>query len=250
MKSILLTNDDGCLSEGIMGLRSRLSRNFEVTIVAPDRERSAISMALTLNRPLRIESVREKIYAIDGTPADCINVAVQKILKRKPDFIISGMNLGENLSEDVLFSGTVGGAFAGFLYGIPSMAVSLIPDFQDPEKPFYDIEMAAEKTLNILNKLIPLGKIAVYNVNIPSMNNGKIVVTSLGRKRYKPEIIEKRDPRGKLYYWIGTGNPEYQGEKGSDIWAVKNHYTSVSVIQYDLNCGVDKKLLSGFFDEA
>ena len=250
MKSILLTNDDGCLSEGIIGLRDLISDQYDVTIVAPDRERSAISMALTLHHPLRIDRVGENVFSIDGTPADCINVAVQRILKKKPDFIVSGMNLGENLSEDVLFSGTVGGAFAGFLYGIPSMAVSVIPDFQDPGKPLYDFESAARQTMIILKKLIPLGQNVVYNVNIPSNHNGKMMVTTLGRKRYKPEIIEKRDPRGRLYYWIGTGHPDYQGEQGTDIWAVQNKYISVSVLRYDLNCGVDKKPFSGLFDET
>lgn len=248
-KSILLTNDDGVFSEGIMGLRDRLSDLYDVTIVAPDRERSAISMALTLHHPLRIDSVGENTYSIDGTPADCINVAIQKIMNQKPDFIVSGMNFGENLSEDVLFSGTVGGAFAGFLYGIPSMAVSLIPDYQDLGKPLYDIDSSSQQTVFLLKKLIPLGRNVVYNVNIPTGKNGKIVVTSLGRKRYKPEIIEKKDPRGRLYYWIGTGHPDYHGENGTDVWAVKNGYTSLSIIQYDLNCGIDKKFFSDLFDE-
>ncbi|MCK4836035.1 MAG: 5'/3'-nucleotidase SurE, partial [Candidatus Aminicenantes bacterium] len=246
----LLTNDDGCLSDGIMYLRNHLADQFDVTIVAPDRERSAISMALTLNDPLRIDYIEEKVIAIDGTPVDCINVAIQKILKRKPDFIISGMNFGENLSEDIFFSGTVGGAFAGFLYGIPSMAVSLIPGQQSDGSLLFDVKNGTEITEEILKRLLNIkNNPVVYNVNIPFKNNGKILITSMGYKRYKPEIIEKKDPRGKKYYWIGAGTPVYHGKKGTDIWAIKNEYISLSTIHYDLNSKKHLKTITGLFDK-
>jgi 5'-nucleotidase len=249
MKTVLLTNDDGCLSKGITALKDRLSKKYEVYVVAPDRERSAISMALTLNRPLRIEKKEKKIYAIDGTPTDCVNIAIQKILPANPDFIVSGMNLGENLSEDIYFSGTVGGAFAGFLYGIPSMAVSLIPGQQSDGSLLFDVKNGTEITEEILKKLFNIkNNPVVYNVNIPFKNNGKILVTSLGYKRYKPEIIEKKDPRGKKYYWIGTGTPTYQGKKGTDIWATKNGCISLSTIHYDLNSKKHLKAITGLFE--
>ena len=126
MKTILLTNDDGFYSPGLTSLKTELEKNYRVWVVAPDREKSAISMALTLNHPLRVNRVAENVFAVNGTTCDCVNIAVRKILPQKPDFVVSGMNLGENLSEDIFFSGTVGGAFAGHLYGIPSLAVSLI----------------------------------------------------------------------------------------------------------------------------
>lgn len=251
MKTILLTNDDGVYSEGIVRLKDYLSKTHDVYIVAPDRERSAISMALTLNHPLRIERLNEKIYATDGTPADCINVAIQKILPLQPDFIISGMNFGENLSEDIFFSGTVGAAFTGYLYGIPSMAISLIPEPNQTHPGNDQVRQGAEITQVILTKLLFAKKIpVVYNVNIPAQNNGKILLTSLGNKRYKPEVIEKKDPRGKMYYWIGTGDPIYQGDKGSDIWAVRKGYISLSTIYYHLNRNDIPKELEGLFDET
>jgi 5'-nucleotidase len=251
MKKILLTNDDGYFSEGIMLLKKYLSDSHEVYIVAPDRERSAISMALTLNEPLRIGKISERIFSIDGTPADCINIAVQKIIPDLPDFIISGMNFGENLSEDVFFSGTVGGAFTGILYGIPAMAVSLLPQDNDKKINHYNIKNGAEITKRILDKLLHVPtKRVVYNVNIPFQNSGNILLTSLGSKRYSPEIIEKKDPRGKEYFWIGTGNPVYIGQKGTDIWAIKQGHISLSVIDYNLNSRPADPVLSKLFNEG
>ena len=128
MKTILLTNDDGFYSQGLTALQTELEKHHQVWVVAPDREMSAISMALTLNRPLRVQQINDNVFAVNGTTSDCVNIAMQKILPHPPDFVVSGMNLGENLSEDVFFSGTVGGAFSGHLYGIPSLAISLIAD--------------------------------------------------------------------------------------------------------------------------
>jgi 5'-nucleotidase len=249
-KTILLTNDDGCLSVGITALKERLSLTYDVYVVAPDRERSAISMALTLHHPLRINRKEKRMYAIDGTPADCVNIAIQKILPEKPDFIISGMNLGENLSEDIFFSGTVGGAFAGLLYGIPSMAVSLIADHDEEGNPVFNPGSGAEITDKILSKLLKVKPDpVVYNVNIPYRHNGNVMPTSLGSKRYKPQIVEKRDPRGKRYYWIGTGDPDYRSKRGTDIWAVKHDRVSITAVHYDLNSVKYKKKLTGLFDE-
>lgn len=251
MKTILLTNDDGVYSDGIVMLKNYLADTYDVYIVAPDRERSAISMALTLNHPLRIECLKERVFTTDGTPADCINVAIQKILPRRPDYIISGMNFGENLSEDIFFSGTVGAAFAGYLYGIPSMAISLISEQHHTQPPDDQVQQGAEISRGILSKLLSAKKIpVVFNVNIPARNNGKILLTSLGNKRYKPEIIEKKDPRGKMYYWIGTGDPVYLGDKGTDIWAVRNGYISLSAIYYHLSRNDIPVELEGLFDEA
>jgi 5'-nucleotidase len=251
MKKILLTNDDGHFSVGIMLLKEYLSENHEVYVVAPDRERSAISMALTLNEPLRIAKVSERIFSIDGTPADCINIAVQKIIPNPPDFIISGMNFGENLSEDVFFSGTVGAAFAGILYGIPAMAVSLLPRDKAANKAQYNTKNGAEITKRILYKLLNLpSRRVVYNVNIPFDNSGNIMLTSLGSKQYRPEIIEKKDPRGKDYYWIGTGSPVYSGQKGTDVWAIKNGHISLSIIDYNLNSRPADPELKKLFNEG
>lgn len=247
MKTLLLTNDDGYLSEGIQRLKDYLSGRYDVYIAAPDRERSAISMSLTINQPLRLNRISEKEFVVDGTPSDCINIALQKLMPRPPDFIISGMNEGENLCEDVLFSGTVAGAFIGHMYGIPSMAVSLI---KDKKERAFNFEEGARITGEVLDKLLPLKNInIVYNLNIPAHHNGKIAVTSLGLKRYKPSIVERIDPRGRDYYWIGTGNPMSEGEEGTDLLAIKKGNIVLSVLKYDLNDSKELKKLSEVFNE-
>jgi len=250
MKTILLTNDDGFYSKGITALKTVLEKDYRVWIVAPDREKSAISMALTLNHPLRINPVEANVYAVNGTTADCVNIALQKILPEKPDFIVSGMNLGENLSEDIFFSGTVGGAFCGYLYGIPAMAVSLIAGLGQYQQQAFDFSAGAEISAKILKKLLAYEHDqVVYNVNIPFPNLGKVAVTCLGAKRYTPDIIERSDPRGHKYYWTGTGTPNYSGQEGSDIWAVQNKLVSLSVIKYDLNAKSESMRLSSAFTE-
>jgi 5'-nucleotidase len=248
MKNILLTNDDGFYSKGITALKSELEKEHRVWIVAPDREQSAISMALTLNHPLRINQVGENVYAVNGTTADCVNIALQKILPGKPDFVVSGMNLGENLSEDIFFSGTVGGAFSGHLYGIPSLAVSLIAGLGQYQQREFEFPAGARITAKVLDRLLACSHDdVIYNLNIPFPNRGEIAVTALGNKRYTPDIIERTDPRGRKYYWIGTGTPNYAGSEGSDIWAVKNGYVSLSIIKYDLNSREEMERLAATF---
>ncbi len=251
MKKILLTNDDGVGSRGILSLLESLSEEYEVFTVAPHIERSAVSMALTLNRPLRVNRLGDNFYSVDGTPSDCVNIAMRRLIKKKPDLVISGMNLGENLSEDILYSGTVGGAFSGSLYDIPALAVSLISEKKSYSKGKYDFDNSIEIVKKVVRKLLSVKGIkGIYNMNIPYENNKKIVVTSLGNKRYKPDIVERTDPRGKKYYWIGTGNPTSNGKKGSDIWAVKNGYVSLSPIKFNLNCFESSLKLEGLFDEV
>lgn len=250
MKTILLTNDDGFYSKGICALKTELEKKYRVWVVAPDREKSAISMALTLNHPLRINQVEENVFAVNGTTADCVNIALQKILPARPDFIVSGMNLGENLSEDIFFSGTVGGAFSGYLYGIPSLAVSLIAGLGQYQKQEFAFVPGAEITSKALQMLMTLSHNGViYNLNIPFPNRGEIAVTTLGNKRYTPDIIERTDPRGGKYYWIGTGTPAYADRQGTDVWAVKNGYISLSVIKYDLNSPEDHTRLTQAFQQ-
>lgn len=236
MKTLLLTNDDGFYSQGLTALKAELEKHYRVWVVAPDREKSAISMALTLNHPLRITQVEENVYAVNGTTSDCVNIALQKILPVSPDFIVSGMNLGENLSEDVFFSGTVGGAFSGHLYGIPSLAVSLIAGLGQYQQQEFDFASGARIAARVAEKLMA-GRHdrVIYNLNIPFPNNGEIALTTLGSKRYTPDIIERVDPRGRKYYWIGTGTPNYAGCEGSDICAVQKGFISLSIIKYDLN---------------
>jgi 5'-nucleotidase len=250
MKTILLTNDDGFYSMGIRALQSELQKKYRVVLVAPDREKSAISMALTLNHPLRLSQVEDDVYAVNGTTSDCVNIALQKILPAKPDFVVSGMNLGENLSEDVFFSGTVGGAFSGHLYGIPSLAVSLIAGLGQYQQQEFEFASGASITAKILDKLLGYAHDnVIYNLNIPFPNRGEIALTKLGNKHYTPDIIERTDPRGRKYYWIGTGTPNYTPCEGSDIHAVQDGFISLSIIKYDLNSKEELERLAETFSK-
>jgi len=230
---ILLTNDDGFYSEGIQVLKNKLKRKADVTIVAPDSEKSATSLALTLHHPLRIKKVDSNTYAVNGTPADCIYIAVQNILHQKPDLIISGMNPGPNLGQqDTSYSGTVAGALQGTFLGIPSLAVSLLPD----KNRNFSFEFAAEFILSLLKQLIgsPFPEGITLNINIPSPPVQGIKIAKLGQKRYHPEIICKKDPRGRDYYWIGTGTPKAIGDKNSDVHVIQRGYITVTPLHRDM----------------
>ena len=252
MKTLLLTNDDGILSTGLRHLKdflfSKYNNRYEIYVVAPDRERSGVSMSITINQPLRMNQMGEKEFAVDGTPVDCINIALQKIMPQWPDFIISGMNEGENLCEDVFFSGTVAAAYTGHLYGLPSLAVSLIQDKKTGE---FDFDTGTQITGQVLDKLLPLKNTAVvYNLNIPYHSSGKLIITSLGLKRYKPTIVEKIDPRRRKYFWIGTGEPQNTGEPGTDLQTIANGDISLSVLKYDLNEPGEMNQLIAVFNDS
>ena len=250
MKTILLTNDDGYRSPGLTELRKNLKKKFNVFTVAPASEMSAVSMALTLNRPLRLERVEEDFFTLDGTPSDCVNVSLRKLMEKMPDFVVSGMNLGENLSEDIIYSGTVGAATSGYFYDIPALAVSLISDKKSYSGGVFNIPGSidiVERALDLL--LSRKGLQGVFNLNIPFKNNGKIIITTLGEKRYKPDVIEREDPRGRKYFWIGTGNPESSGKSGTDIWAIKNGFVSLTPLALRMDCFSLETSLSQVFDE-
>jgi len=230
---ILLTNDDGFFSEGIKILAHYLEDTGRIFIVAPDREKSATSLALTLHRPLRIQRIKENIFAVDGTPADCIYLALKKLLPRKPDLIISGLNQGPNLGQqDISYSGTVAAAIQGTFLQIPSVAISILPD----KKGQYFFEFSAQIALQITKGLLidKFPRVVLLNINIPPPPVKGIRITKLGQKRYDPEIIEQKDPRNKTYYWLGTGNPKVLGNKDSDVRVVNQGYISVTPLQLDL----------------
>ncbi|MBC7360980.1 MAG: 5'/3'-nucleotidase SurE [Candidatus Aminicenantes bacterium] len=250
----LLTNDDGYFSPGITVLSEELSQLGQVYIVAPDREKSSISLALTLRRPLRAEKVGKNVYAVDGTPADCVYIAMRYVLPRKPDFLISGMNLGANLGcQDVSYSGTVAAALQGTFMGIPSIAVSLI----SRNGKQYDFEKAARLVRLLLEILLKkkLPPKTYLNVNIPPFPIKGITITRLGEKRYSPELIKKKDPRGKTYFWIGVGNPKAIGPKNSDVQVVDRGWVSITPLQIDRTAHqlASSQLLSGlakYFNKA
>ncbi len=230
---ILLTNDDGYFRPEIQILFRRLQKVGRTVIVAPDRERSAASLAVTLRQTLRLHKHKADIWAVDGTPADCVYFAIQKILPRRPDLLISGLNPGPNLGQqDAHYSGTVAAALQGTFLGVPSMAVSLIPGSEGA----YPLPFAADIVVDLaaasLAGGLPPG--IALNVNIPAPPVRGVKITKLGWKFYDPEIIEKRDPRNAVYYWIGTGQPRHEGDGGTDVRAADAGYISLTPLHTDM----------------
>jgi 5'-nucleotidase len=227
---ILVTNDDGVFSQGIRLLAATLGEIAEVTVVAPDREQSAMGHALTLSRPLRMQKIEEGWYAVDGTPTDCVNLAVLSVLKdRPPDLVVSGINFGLNLGDDVTYSGTVSATFEGTLLGIPSVALS-----QEVAEGF-SFDAAARFARQLVETLLsePLPRDLLLNVNVPAGDVKGLSFTRLGRRVYKQSVIEKLDPRGRKYYWI-AGTPQWERASGTDFEAISAGCISVTPLHLDL----------------
>lgn len=225
---ILVSNDDGVYADGIQTLAKRLKRLGRVFVVAPDREQSASSHSITLHRPLRITEVDKNQYGVSGTPTDCITLGVNEILPRVPDLIVSGINRGGNLGDDVHYSGTVSAAMEGAIMGIPAMAVSLVTR---EDKPRYTVaaNFAAKLVSKIAKNGLPPG--VVLNVNVPNVPHQKIkghAYCTLGRRNYGDIIIEKLDPRGKKYYWIGGDETGFDNIPGSDCNAIVARKISIT----------------------
>lgn len=231
--TILLTNDDGFYHETIQVLFRRLRALGTTYIVAPDRERSACSLSVTLRRPLRVQSVKPRVWAVEGTPVDCIYFALQKFLPRRPDLLISGMNPGPNLGQqDINYSGTVAGAIQGTFHGIPSIAVSLLRDDKGRFDLGHAVGIVRKIAADVLAHGLPAG--TALNVNIPPPPVKGVRITRLGWKFYDPEIIEKTDPRDSSYFWIGTGTPRRVGDKGTDVMAAHDGYVSLTPLHTDM----------------
>ncbi len=231
MVKLLLTNDDGIFSEGLKSLADELSKSFEVVIVAPDREQSASGHSLTLHRPLRIRKIRENWFAVDGTPTDCVNLAIMWLIKDSPpDFIISGINFGLNLGNDVTYSGTVSATFEGSLNNIPSIA------FSQEVGEEISFGYSAKIARRIILAVAEIGNIPsdmILNINIPLGKVRGIKWTKLGKRRYLQSVIEKKDPYGKSYFWI-AGVPEWESEEGTDYKAISDNFVSITPLHLDL----------------
>lgn len=230
---ILVTNDDGIHSNGIRILAKHLRRLGDVFVVAPDQERSAASHSLTLHRPLRIEKISPRFYSVDGTPTDCINLGINAIMKEQPALIVSGINRGPNLGDDVHYSGTVSAAVEGGIFDIPSIAVSLVArsKFQFESAAFFAERLAAR----VLKKGLPNG--VILNMNVPNLPRNRIngvKFTILGNRNYSDIIVEKVDPRGRKYYWIGGDEVDSEELTGSDCTAISEGFVSVTPIRVDL----------------
>lgn len=229
---ILITNDDGIFSEGLRELAEAMGRIGEVVVVAPDREQSASGHSLTLNRPLRLQKVRDHWYAVDGTPTDCVNMAVHGILKEDPpDLVVSGINFGVNMGDDVTYSGTVSAAFEASLHNLPALAFS-----QEVAEGF-SFRRAADGAAEIVNALLSSGLLPrdlLLNVNFPAQAHRGLRWTKLGKRYYEQSILEKTDPMGRKYYWI-SGTPRWElEEEGTDHKAVSTGYVSVTPLHLDL----------------
>lgn len=235
---ILLTNDDGIHARGIQALREELAGLGKVTVIAPDRERSASGHGITVHKPLRVETVcfsnGDTGWEVTGTPADCVKLAVENLLDgHLPDLIVSGINAGENLGTDVLYSGTVSAAIEGTMAGFPSMAVSLTGGEQS------DFRFAARFTAGLCRRLLLEGLEAetLLNVNIPDLPAAEIKgvqVTKLGTRRYNNSVHKRQDPRGKYYYWLAGEVEDVNREPGTDLAAIAEHLISVTPIHFDL----------------
>jgi 5'-nucleotidase len=228
---ILVTNDDGIFSEGIERLAAALSDVGEVVTVAPDQERSAAGHSLTLQHPLRAKLVGPDRWSVDGTPTDCVNWGILHLLKDdKPKLLFSGINLGLNLGDDVTYSGTVAAAFEGTILGVPSVAIS-----QEIETGFA-FDAAADFARRLARRLLeePLPSGTLVNVNVPAGTPKGIRVARLGKRRYGEAVVEKLDPRGRPYYWIGSTIPEGDLQEGTDISAVAEKWISMSPLHLDL----------------
>lgn len=232
MPLILVTNDDGVQSDGIHALADAMKPLGDVVIVAPLQEASAIGHALTLRQPLRIEPIRDGVYGVDGTPTDCVNLACEIILKRLPDLVVSGINKGWNLGDDITYSGTVSGALEAALLGCPGIAVSL-----KRIRGTFDFGPSAEAAATIAKMVLEKGIPArtLLNINVPTGTPKGLRVTTQAKRNHVTQIDARTDPRGTPYYWIEEALDEYHPDSGkTDYETVMAGYTSVTPLQPDM----------------
>jgi len=236
--SILVSNDDGIFSDGLGMLVKELQSIAAVTIVAPENQQSAVGHAITMHRPLRVREVSkdEKFfgYAVDGTPADCVKLAIRHLMKNKPDLVISGINHGSNTAVSVIYSGTVSAATEGTILGIPSFAISLTTF--EPNADFsYAAKFARQLALKVVEKGLPIG--TLLNVNVPPVPENEIrgvVITRQGKSIWNDEFEARRDPGNKQYFWLKGELVELDEEEDIDQRAILNNKISVTPIQFDL----------------
>lgn len=230
---ILVSNDDGVRAKGLVYLSRSLKSLGRVVVVAPDQQRSAASHSITLHRPLRVNRISEDVYETDGTPTDCIVLGVHEILRNRPDIIVSGINHGANLGDDIHYSGTVSAAFEGGLLGVPSVAISVAANGAS------HFDGAAAFAVKIAKKILKEGlpKGIILNINVPDIPQEKIrgyEFTNQGRLGYGDVIVEKLDPRGRKYYWIGGDEARFEDIEGSDCNAIRGQKISVTPLRVNL----------------
>jgi len=230
---ILITNDDGVQAAGIQALFRSLRSLGRVVMVAPTRDNSAVSHALTMNRPLRVHTLEKDVHTMDGTPTDCVTIGMNKLLPRYPDLLVSGINAGANLGDDISYSGTVSAAIEATMYGVPAMAVSLAGE------PPFDFSVAASVAWKQAAMTLDFGlpENTLLNVNVPQLPAAEIRGTRFtrqGRRLYRDAIQEIRDPWGRKHYWIGGGTVHWSEDEETDEFAIRQGYISVTPIHLDL----------------
>ncbi|MDH3272678.1 MAG: 5'/3'-nucleotidase SurE [Gemmatimonadota bacterium] len=232
--NILCTNDDGYLAPGIGVLARAANELGSVTTVAPDREQSATSNSLTLHHPLRARRTRDAAWVVDGTPTDCVILAVNELLSSRPDVVVSGVNHGSNMGEDVLYSGTVAAAIEATIMGIPAVALSYCGVFPEELEGFEGLVTA------LLGQMLTKSSFptdTLLNVNLPPLPPEEVRgvrITSLGRRRYADSITRADDPSGREYFWIGGGVVHWRGPEDSDFQAIADGYISITPLHLDL----------------
>jgi 5'-nucleotidase len=235
---ILITNDDGIDSEGLMALKRALSPLGEILIVAPDHNWSAAGHTKTMHKPLRVTKVTlpdgDEGYASDGTPSDCVSLSMLGFTGNElPSLVVSGINKGANMGGDITYSGTVAAAMEGVVSGIPAIAISLASYLE------WNFEPAAQFAANLVREVMERGlpRDVLLNVNVPNVSREQIQgvqVVRLGQRIYRDKLITRKDPFGRDYYWIGGDEPSGNEEEGTDIWAIANNFISITPIHMDL----------------
>lgn len=228
MALLLVTNDDGIHAAGLAALAEALAELGEVWVIAPEREQSACGHALTLHRPLRAVPMGERRFAVNGTPSDCVNLAVLGFLPERPVIVVSGINHGGNLGDDVTYSGTVSAAMEATLLGVPAVAVSLLDGGELADA----ATIARTVAMRVLVDGLP--RKTFVNVNVPAQAPRGLKVTRLGHRVYSDKIVEQSDPRGRTHYWIGAGAPAWEDLEGTDMGAIHDGYASLTPLHLDL----------------
>lgn len=245
---ILVTNDDGIHSPGLHVLAEALRVLGQVVVVAPDRERSAIGHALTLHSPLRAMERATDCWVVDGTPADCVNLGIHGLLASPPDLVVSGINQGANLGDDLTYSGTVAAAMEATLMGVPALAVSLASNRFAEEDFLWGGQWAAKLATMIKDHGLPAD--TFLNVNVPHGRPQGMKLTRQGKRRYADSVVRNTDPRGRTYYWIGAGELSFHDLEGTDVHAVERGWVSVTPLHLDLTNYAAFERLRHWHDET
>ena len=230
---ILLSNDDGYLAPGLEAMAAALSETHQTTVVAPERDRSGSSNSLTLERPLRAHLADNGFYFVNGTPTDCVHLAITGLLDKEPDMVVSGINSGANMGDDVLYSGTVAAAMEGRFLGLPAIAVSMTSF--DPRH--YDTGVKAISMLIDRLRREPLDRTSILNVNVPDIPWDEIAgfrITRLGNRHKSEGVIRQTDPRGEPMYWVGPPGAAQDAGDGTDFYAIEHNFISITPLQIDL----------------